>query len=116
MTKIKSADDLSEKILAPLIKYCSENRGALSRIAELFNNGNSKSVRLSHVQKWLAADRKKSVPPNAGNLLRLGEAWAELRGPAVENNPQPKMFCAFNGCDGVQVDGVIKCKICERLL
>jgi hypothetical protein len=116
MTKIKNPNELSEKILSPLIKYCSERRGAFTQVLELFNKSNSKKVSLGQIQKWLTSDRKKSAVPSGGSLLRLIECWRELRQPDTVNNPQPTMFCAANGCQGVPTDGIIKCKVCEMTL
>lgn len=97
MTKIKNTRTLASEILAPLIKHCSDHRGALTEVSALFNKGLAEPVRISTIQKWLARDEKKRIEPVGGSLLRLCNVWMELRGPDCENHPTPNIFCTVNG-------------------
>ena len=112
MTKITDTNDLNEKILAPLIKYCAENRGALTAVTKLFNKGLARPTRMTNLQRWLNSDRSKSVPPSAGSLLRLLECWRSIRGEPVLGHPDQTVFCAANGCESSR-DGR-NCKRCGR--
>lgn len=121
MTKIKTTSELTKKILAPLVKHCAENRGALTKVTELFNKGLSEKVRVSTVQRWLNRDASKNggsrfkiVEPSSGALLRLLEVWREIREVDVVNNPQPTVFCAANGCTPDHAGH--NCKVCGRNL
>lgn len=121
MTKIKNTTELTEKILAPLIKFCAENRGALTRVTELYNKGLSDKVRVTTVSRWLNRDRKhesgsrfKIVEPSGGALLRLCEVWREIREIDIINNPQPTVFCAVNGHAPDHAGH--NCKLCSQSL
>ena len=98
MTKIKNTQQLSADILAPLIKHCTDNRGATTKVAELFNAGLKEKVRLTTIGRWLCKDESKRIEPTAGSLLRLLEVWRELRGQDVEGWRDQTIFCAANGC------------------
>ena len=121
MTRIKTTTELTEKILAPLVKYCAENRGALTKVTELYNKGLTEKVRITNVQRWLNRDRSKKdgsrfkiVEPSSGALLRLLEVWRVIREVDVVNNPQPTVFCAANGCTSDHAGR--NCKACGRSL
>jgi hypothetical protein len=98
MTKIKTTNQLAQDILAPLIKHCATNRGALTEVTERFNKGLAEPVRISTIQKWLARDEKKRIEPVGGSLLRLCEVWIAIRQPDVANLKEQSVFCSVNGC------------------
>lgn len=104
MTRIKTTTDLTEKILAPLVKYCSDNRGALTKVTELYNKGLTEKVRITSIQRWLNSNgskkdgsRFRNVQPSGGALLRLCEVWILVRGNDCESKPQPTINCIVNG-------------------
>lgn len=79
MTKIKSTKELCEKALAPLVEYCAHNRGALTRVCEIYNKGLADPVRVTTFQRWVCKDPDKRVEPYGGSLLRLIEVWHDLQ-------------------------------------
>lgn len=118
MTKIKTTSELTEKILAPLVKHCAENRGALTKVTELYNKGLGEKVRVTSVQRWLNRNRSKEdgsrfkvVEPSSGALLRLFEVWMTIRGKDVENHATPSVFCTVNGHQPNHPGS--QCRICK---
>lgn len=111
MKKIQNTKQLSEEILAPMVKHCAEKRGEMSRALKLYNKGLAEPIPLSTIQRWLNKYDTKRVPPNGGALLRLIESWKTIREPDCINVPEATIYCCVNGHTPCK-DGICKrCKI-----
>jgi hypothetical protein len=115
MKKFKNTKAICDEMLAPLLAHCEKKGyGAMSEILALYNKGLAEPILLSTLQRWLCSDPKKRIEPKGGSLLRLLEVWQSLRGKDVENNHQPSIYCAANGCEPTR-DG-LQCKRCKKSL
>lgn len=96
---IQSTRTLARAILAPLIKYCADRRGAMAEVVKLYNKGLLQPVPMTTIRRWLLLDETKWIEPQGGSLLHLLNIWRGLRGQDVEGVRDQTIECAACGCE-----------------
>lgn len=114
MTKVKQTNELTAKMLAPLIKYCETTEGGMMRLVKLYNKGLTKPIHYGTIHRWLTKKGPKTFEPHAGSFLRLCECYQKIRGQDVEGKPMPSIWCVVNGhCPNHEGR---ECKVCKCAL